>query len=201
MFKIVSMNKPLIVGLTGGIGSGKSTVAKVFESLGVPVFNSDAQAKYIINNDRDVVEAISSEFGAIYLKGKLDKVKMAEIVFNDDKALAKLNKIVHPKVAIYFEKWKKQHKMASLLIKEAAILIESGAYLHMDKIILVTASEETRLHRVVMRDKTSKQKVSDRIQSQLSDVEKKKFADFLIDNDGEKLVIPQVLEVYKVLLD
>jgi len=193
------MRKPLLVGLTGGIGSGKSTIAKVFKALGVPVFNSDAIAKDIINNNREVVKQISAEFGAIYSNGKLDKVKLSGIVFNDKTALEKLNKIIHPKVSEYFEAWIDENKKASILIKEAAILIESGAYQQMDKIILVTASEMIRIQRVIQRDNTSEQKVKDRIKMQLSDKEKMTYVDFTIINDGEKLVIPQVLEVYKRL--
>jgi len=191
------MNKPLIVGLTGGIGSGKSTVAKVFESLGVPIFNSDEVAKNIINNDIDVVNEVVAEFGNIYVEGKLDKVKMASIVFNDQNALGKLNKIIHPKVAIYFENWVKDNQDAQILIKEAAILIESGAYLQMDKIILVSAPQNIRINRVVQRDNTTEQKIKERIQSQLSDEEKLSYADFSITNDGEEMIIPQVLEIYK----
>ncbi|MBL4670459.1 MAG: dephospho-CoA kinase [Flavobacteriales bacterium] len=193
------MRKPLLVGLTGGIGSGKSTIAKVFKALGVPVFNSDAIAKDIINNNREVVKQISAEFGAIYSNGKLDKVKLSGIVFNDKTALEKLNKIIHPKVSEYFEAWIDENKKASILIKEAAILIESGAYQQMDEIILVTASEMIRIQRVIQRDNTSEQKVKDRIKMQLSDKEKMTYVDFTIINDGEKLVIPQVLEVYKRL--
>jgi len=194
------MSKPVLVGLTGGIGSGKSTVAKVFESLGVPVFHSDVVAKSIVDNDADVIGEIVAEFGDIYLDGELDKVKMATIVFNDKKALETLNKIVHPKVALYFENWVEEHRAESFLIKESAILIETGAYKHMDEIVLVTAPESIRIQRVVLRDSISEQKVKDRIQSQLSDTEKNKFANFTINNDGELLIIPQVLEIYKMLL-
>jgi len=195
------MSKSVLVGLTGGIGSGKSTVAKIFESLGVPVFHSDIVAKSIVDNDTDVISEIVAEFGDIYLDGELDKVKMATIVFNDKKSLETLNKIVHPKVALYFENWVEEHKAEPILIKEAAILIETGAYKHMDEIVLVTAPESVRIQRAVLRDSTSEQKVKDRIQSQLSDTEKNKFADFTINNDGGLLVIPQVLKVYKMLLE
>jgi len=194
------MDKPVLVGLTGGIGSGKSTIAKIFESLGVPVFNSDAVAKSIMVDDAEVISEIIAEFGAIYLDGEFDKVKMAAIVFNDKNALEKLNNIVHPKVAVYFENWIEENKENKVLIKEAAILIESGGYKYVDQIILVTAPEDLRLKRVVDRDNTTEQKVKNRIQSQLSDIAKMEFADFIIDNNGELLITPQVLEVYKVLL-
>jgi len=189
-------NKPLLVGLTGGIGSGKSTVAKVFKSLGVPIFNSDTEAKKIINNDEEVIKQITAEFGAVYENGKLNAQKMAEVVFDDDKLLAKINNIIHPKVAVYFERWVAENKNAPILIKEAAILIESGAYKQMDKIILVTASKQIRIERVMNRDIISENKVRDRMKAQLSDKEKLTYADFTIINDNEQLVIPQVLNAY-----
>ena len=191
--------KPLIVGLTGGIGSGKSTVAKVFQSLGVPIFNSDLEAKYIINNDVEVIRAITLEFGNVYENGKLNRIKMAEVVFNDKNALEKLNKIVHPKVAEYFENWVLANNDSSILIKEAAILIESGAYKKIDKIVLVTAPTTIRIQRVVNRDNISKEKVKERMNAQLSDKEKLSYADFFIINDDIQLVIPQVLAAYNKL--
>lgn len=191
-----SENRPIIVGLTGGIGSGKTTIAKVFNSLGVPVFNSDKVAKQILNCDEDVVKQVVDEFGALYDQGKLNAGKMANIVFNDSNALEKLNKIVHPKVAMSFVKWISQNNNAPFLIKEAAILIESGAYKQMDKIILVTATEDVRVKRVVDRDNVSEEKVKERMRMQLKDSEKLAHADFVIINDGKELVIPQVLEIY-----
>ncbi len=191
--------KPLIVGLTGGIGSGKSTVAKVFQSLGVPVFNSDLEAKHIINNDVEVIRAITFEFGNVYENEKLNRIKMAEVVFNDNNALDKLNKIVHPKVAEYFENWILENNNSSILIKEAAILIESGAYKQIDKIVLVTAPKAIRIQRVISRDSISKEKVIGRMNTQLSDKEKLSYADFFIINDDIQMVIPQVLAAYNKL--
>ncbi len=192
-------NKPVIVGLTGGIGSGKSTVSKVFLALNVPVFDSDREAKNIINTDVKVVEKIISEFGDVYQNGVLDKVKMAGIVFNDSNALERLNEIVHPRVAACFNEWVADNAHFPVLIKEAAILIESGAYKQMDKIILVTAPEVIRVKRVVERDKVSEEKVNARIQAQISDKEKLAYTDFVIANDDTQLVIPQVLEIYHQL--
>ncbi len=192
--------KPLIVGLTGGIGSGKSTIATVFQSLGVPIFNSDIEAKKIINNDAEVRDSIVVELGNVYQDGVLDKVKLAEIVFNDSKALDKLNKIVHPKVAECFEEWLKENIDAPIVVKEAAILIESGAYKHTDKVVLVTAPKKIRIQRVVNRDKVSKEKVKERMRAQLSDDDKLSYADFVIINDDNQLVILQVVELYKKLV-
>lgn len=188
-------SKPLLVGLTGGIGSGKTTVAKVFTAMGVPVFNSDSVAKEIVNTDKEIVKAIKGLFGSVYSNNKLDAKKVAAIVFNDKEALNKLNKIVHPKVAEHFNKWVNENQTAPILIKEAAILIESRAYQQMDKIILVTASNEIKIERVKKRDGISETKVKERMSKQLSDAEKLSYADFTIDNGGGKLVIPQVLKI------
>jgi dephospho-CoA kinase len=187
--------KPLLVGLTGGIGSGKTTVAKVFKAMGILVFNSDKVAKEIVNTDKEVITAITNQFGAVYDNNLLDAKKMASIVFNDKAALKQLNKIVHPKVAEYFIRWTQEHSSELILIKEAAILIESGAYKQMDKIILVTAPEEIRIGRVMNRDNVSEEKVKERINKQLSDKERHQYANFLIENDNDSLVIPQVLKI------
>ena len=158
-------------------------------------------AKNIINNDAEVVENIIAQFGTVYENGELDKLKMASIVFKDKMALKQLNKIVHPKVAEYFENWVEQNKASSILIKEAAILIESGAYQQMDEIITVTAPEIIRIQRVLNRDGSTEQEVRDRIKSQLSDEERQEFANYSIDNGGKELVIPQVLKVYQKLVE
>lgn len=191
--------RPLIVGLTGGIGSGKSTIAKVFKALGVPIFNSDTEAKHIINSDAEVIEAIVAQFGEVYDDGKLNAKKMADAVFKDKNALEKLNKIVHPKVAQYFEHWIIANKDAPILIKEAAILIESGAYKKMDKLVLVIASKHIRTERVMKRDGVAEEKVKERMNVQLSDDEKRSYADFVILNNDSELLIPQVLKMYKAL--
>lgn len=200
MFNIKKMKKPLLVGLTGGIGSGKTTVAKVFKTLGVPIFNSDVVAKNIINNNKDVVTAIKAEFGNIYKNEILDNSKMANIVFNDKSALKKLNSIIHPKVAVQFKNWIEEYQNEPIIIKEAAILIESEAYKTMDEIILVTAPEDIRIKRVIKRDNSSQEKVQRRIFAQLSDEAKKEYANYIINNDDKELVIPQILKVYEALI-
>ena len=189
-------NKPLIVGVTGGIGSGKSTVAKIFNSLSVPVFNSDKEAKFIINNEKDIIEKIVHEFGDVYNAEGIDSEKIAQIVFSDNNALKKLNNIVHPKVRDRFQLWVENHNSSPILIQEAAILIESGAYENLDKLVLVIAPIEEKIRRVVNRDGSSEAKVKQRIQTQLSDQKKLKYSDFCINNDGKELVIPQVIEIY-----
>ena len=193
-------NEPKLIGLTGGIGSGKSTVSKIFKSLGVPVFNSDLEAKKIINTNPNVVKAIESKFGAVYINGVLDAKKMAVIVFKDKNLLQQLNEIVHPKVKEAFEDWIKQHENEKFLIKEAAILIEVGAYKDLDKIILVTAPKDVKIKRVVARDGVQAKDVIIRMDAQLSDKEKLKLVDFVINNDEKEPLIPQVLHIYTQLL-
>jgi len=192
-------NKPLLVGITGGIGSGKSTISKIFMSLGIPVFNSDAVAKNSINTDKEVINQITKQFGAIYIDGKIDAVKLAQFVFNDKNALDKLNQIVHPKVRDAFKSWVDEHSSSPLLIQEAAILIESGAYKNLDKIILVIAPIEERIRRVAKRDRISPTQVKERIKMQISDQEKLKYSNFCITNDGKQLVIPQVIKIVEQL--
>jgi len=194
------MGQPKLIGLTGGIGSGKSTVAKVFRVLGVPVFNSDDVAKDIINNDVEAVELVIAEFGDVYQDGFLNKEKLATIVFKDKTALEKLNKIIHPKVAECFKKWIDKNKKVPILIKEAAILIETGAYKQLDKLVLVAAPEKLRVDRVIKRDNVTKEQVVSRIKAQFSETEKQKNADYIITNDNKLMVVPQVLELYQQLL-
>lgn len=191
------INKPLLVGITGGIGSGKSTISKIFESLGVPVFNSDAVAKNSINTDKEIIQQIIHQFGDVYHLGKIDAEKMAQLVFNDKNALEKLNKIIHPKVRAEFKLWVKKNCNFPILIQEAAILIESGAYKNLDKIILVVAPLEERIRRVMKRDGVTEKMVRERIQTQATDQEKMEYTNYCITNDGKQLIIPQVIEVLK----
>lgn len=191
-------NRPLLVGLTGGIGSGKSTVAKIFKSIGIPVFNSDDEAKKIVDELDEVKQQIKLQFGDVYQDGKLNRTKLAEIVFEDKDALEKLNSIVHPAVGSSFKKWVDENSTQPILIKEAAILIESGAYQEMDSIILVHASEQIRVERVMKRNGISEREVRDRMKNQMSEEEKRKHCDYVIDNESQ-LLIPQVLEIIKKL--
>ncbi|OFZ02047.1 MAG: dephospho-CoA kinase [Bacteroidetes bacterium RIFCSPLOWO2_12_FULL_31_6] len=193
-------NKPLLVGLTGGIGSGKSTVAKIFNALGVKIYNSDVEAKNIVNTDVEVIKLIKQKFGKeIYENGLLNSKKLAQLVFDNKAALEELNAIVHPKVKQHFEHWIQHHTTEKILTKEAAILIESGAYKTLDKIILVTAPEELKIKRVLARDDSNETDIRKKIAAQLSDIEKTKYTDYTIVNNEKDLVIPQVLNIYNEL--
>lgn len=200
MFLEETKIKPLLVGLTGGIGSGKSTIAKIFNSLNIKVYNSDFEAKKLINSDAKTIDLIKQKFGTdVYTEYGLDSKKMAELVFNNKAALEELNAIVHPKVKEHFEHWICSNQTDQLLIKEAAILIESGANKGLDKIIVVTAPKELRINRVVFRDNATEVDVKKRINAQMSDEDRIKFADYIIFNNEKDLVIPQVLNIYKQL--
>jgi dephospho-CoA kinase len=188
------------IGLTGGIGSGKTIVSRIFEQLGVPVFNADSEARILLDSDNNVRKKISSAFGADVLdsSGKPDRKKIASIVFSDQNALTKLNGIIHPALINKFDEWRIEHekKGSKIIIEEAAILFESGSYRFMDKIILVYAPEELRISRTMKRDAVTENEVRARIANQLSEEAKLKRADFVIYNDDTKPVIPQVLSIF-----
>ncbi len=186
------------VGLTGGIGSGKTTVAKIFEVLGIPVYYSDIQAKKILFKP-ETIEKIRHTFGEkVFEKGKLSKKLLAKIVFNDKEKLQKLNSIIHPAVKTDFKNWLEKQN-APYVVKEAAILFESGAYKDMDFIITVFAPVEERIKRVMKRDNISREEVIRRIENQWTDEKKIKLSDFVIKNYNSFLVIPQVLEIHNKL--
>jgi len=188
------------VGITGGIGSGKTTVCKLFELLGIAVYYSDDEAKKILDYDSTVKSELLNLFGASILNEfeQIDRKKIATIVFSDTTKLASLNAIVHPAVAKHFDEWCKKQS-SPYILKEAAILFESGAYKQVDKSIIVTAPIELKLLRVIARDKTTEEEVLKRMSNQLPDEEKIKLSDFVIRNDEENLLIPQVLLVNKLL--
>jgi dephospho-CoA kinase len=190
----------LKIGITGGIGSGKTTVAKLFEALGVPVFYADAETRMLQNSDAELREAIIEAFGAeTYLPdGKLSRTRLAEIVFADKTALAKINSIVHPAVARHFENWCLAHANQPYILKEAAILFESGSDKGLDGVITVTAPEEIRIRRVMQRDSVSEAEVRKRISNQWPEEEKMKRSKWIINNDGS-LLEPQVQAINQQL--
>jgi len=174
----------LKIGLTGGIGTGKTTVANIFSDLGVPIYNSDLRAKKLMTSNKNLGKSITQSFGNESFKdGYLNKNYLSELVFNSKRSLDKLNSIVHPFVAEDFNSWVAVQD-AKYIIKEAAILIESGAYKQMDKIIVVTCDLETRIKRVVERDNINREEVIKKMNNQLLEVEKLKYADFTLENKG-----------------
>ena len=186
------------IGITGGIGSGKSTVAQLVEAFGYPVFYSDTESKKLLQSPA-VLQELSGLFGESILdNGTIDKVALANIVFSDKAKLEQLNKVMHPKVREAFTAWK-SNQNSSLVFNEAAILFETGAYQNFDYTLLVTADEELRIQRVMARDSVSKEAVLSRMQKQWPDEDKKKLADFVIVNNNEALT-SQVHRVIDELL-
>ena len=197
------MTKPLLIGLTGGIGSGKSTIARVFQSLGIPIYYADDRGKALLTEDEQLRKEVTATFGESSYNGdgSLNRQYLAEKVFSNNDELAKLNGLVHPAVARDFETWAKLNSSAPYLIKEAAILFEHGGYEAMDKNIAVMAEKELRKRRVLLRDpQRSAAQVNDILAKQTSDNQRRKLADFLIDNNDSQMVIPQVMEIHQALL-
>lgn len=181
----------LEIGLTGGIGSGKTVVAKMLLDMGFPVFNSDDYAKTLINNE-SIKNEIKKAFGDSYFENdNLNRKKLGELVFKNKQELEKLNRIIHPEVAKGYESWKGKINH-EIIFKEAAILLESGSYQGLNKLILVTAPLETRIERVIKRDGISSDEVKQRMKNQWSDEEKKKMVDYIIINDDYHSLINQI---------
>ena len=193
----------LKVGVTGGIGSGKSTVSSFFSALGVPVYDSDQRAKSLMQHDDSIKSKIKIEFGDnTYHKNVLNRSYLAEIVFKNESKLKQLNAIVHPAVRTDFINWLSQNSNAKFIIKEAAIIIESEAYKDLDKLIVVNASRDQKIKRIKQRDNLSLEDIENRIQNQLSDEIRNQYADFIIDNNsGKKELKQQVLSIYNKLID
>ena len=191
------------VGITGGIGSGKTTVCKVFQILGAPIYFADIRAKVILDTNEEVKLKIINCFGNELLSdsGFVDRIKLAAFVFNSKEKLEKLNAILHPLVQIDFENWLKQHATYNYILKEAAILFESGSFKNLDSIITVIAPLDLRISRVMFRDDISKSQIESRIDKQISDEEKIKRSQFVIYNNEEEFLIPQILKIHKQLLN
>lgn len=195
-------NKPTIVGVTGGIGSGKSTVCKIFEVLGCKTYYADDRAKWLMENDHILIEGVKSLFGKqAYSGNKLDREVIAGKAFKDSSLLEKLNGLVHPSVKQDFEQWIDENTDIKILLKEAALLFETGSYKQLDKTILVTAVEQIRIERVIKRDAhRTEEGVRDIMSKQMSDEKKVPLADFIINNSGKKSVIDQVMTIYSKLI-
>lgn len=190
----------LKIGITGGIGSGKTFICRLFEALGIPVYNADEEAKRLMNTDIRLKEKLIAQFGeATYKDGLLDRAFLANMVFSDKNKLELLNSIVHPVVIQEAKDWA-ERQTTRYSLKEAALLFESGSYKEQDYTILVTAPMDIRIQRVIERDGATEQQVQERINKQLSDEEKLQLADFVIVNDGITPLLPQVWTLHQKFL-
>ncbi len=191
----MEIRQPFKIGITGGIGSGKTLVSRIFAVLGIPVYDADTRAKWLSNHHPGIKKGIIGLFGPeAYLDDKLNTRYVASQVFQDKTNTEKLNAIVHPAVGEDFENWVNEHQDYPYLIKEAALMYESESYRQLDKVIVVSAPEALRIKRVLARDpQRSEGEVRSIMDKQMSEEEKLKRADFIIQNDDRQLIIPQVM--------
>lgn len=196
----MATNPPLLIGITGGIGSGKSTVAKVFEILGIPVYYADDRAKWLMSNNQELKSRISKEFGSqSFLNGNLNRSYLAETVFSDPEKVAKINSLVHPVVALDFKEWTTVQK-SPYVLKEAALIFETEGHKHLDAVINVSSPLRIRISRILMRDPhRSEEQINHIINQQMPDEAKNELADFVIKNVDNKLLIPQILKIHEQL--
>ena len=192
----------LRVGITGGIGSGKTTVCKIFKALGISIFDADRSAKRLMAEDAILKSQLISHFGAATFSanGVLDRNYLAQRVFNSEEELTQLNQLVHPFVLTDYENWLQQIPKAPYSIREAAIMLESGTYKDLDVIILLDSPDELRIKRVIQRDKRSESEVQAIICRQWPMEKKLKFASFIIQNNEKQFLIPQILHLHKLLI-
>jgi dephospho-CoA kinase len=190
----------LKVGITGGIGSGKTTVAKVFELLGIPVYYADTATKALYKTNKDLIISLKQHFGEdIYINDDLDRAKLANIVFNNEEKLHLLNSLVHPATIKDAAEWMKR-QTAPFIIKEAALLFESGSVSELDYVIGVQAPKHLRLKRAMKRDMSTRYDITTRMQRQIDEDIKMRLCDFVVTNNEQELVIPQVLDLHQHLL-
>lgn len=194
----------MVLGITGGIGSGKSLVASILEKIGIPVYLADDRAKMLMVNDPDIISGVTSIFGkeAYNEDGALNRAHMSKLAFGDATLLQKLNAVVHPATGRDFVNWvdEKKREGNPIVAKEAAILFESGAYLACDKVAIVYAPQSVRVRRVMQRDQVTAEEVEKRIRRQWPEWKKIRRSDFVLINDGKHLLIPQVMEMREDLL-
>jgi dephospho-CoA kinase len=188
-----------VIGLTGGIGSGKTTVANYFQEMGVPVYIADDGAKRVMQSKNILAEVKSAFGGNVFDNDILNRAKLAQIVFSDKEQLAKLNAIVHPAVKLDFDDWVKEHISNDYVMYEAAILFESGRYKDCDVIITVTAPEEVRIDRVMKRDKATREEVLSRMKMQWNDEKRISNSNFVINNNNLKNAKEEVVKILKIL--
>lgn len=191
----------LRIGITGGIGSGKSTVAKVFETLGIPVYRADEAAKWLMENDAALRTSIQTHFGKeAYINGKLNRPFLSSLVFSNPEKLQLLNELVHPATIADANRWM-QEQHAPYVLKEAALLFESGSAADLDYVIGVAAPESLRIKRVMERDNTTRDEVLKRMHRQIEASIKMRLCDFVIQNNEQEPVVPQVLSLHEKLLE
>ncbi|MFZ9980400.1 MAG: dephospho-CoA kinase [Cyclobacteriaceae bacterium] len=195
----------LLIGVTGGIGAGKSIVASVFRCLGIPVYDADSHAKALMTTDGILQEAIKKEFGTLSFteQGRLNRAYLASQVFTDPDKLKKLNRLVHPRVAEDFEHWVEKQKSEPTIpyvIKEAALLFDSGSNRQLDKIIVVTAPDVLRIQRVQKRDGRTSHEIEQIFERQMSQEEMIRRSDFTVLNDESRLITPQLLKLHDIFL-
>lgn len=191
--------KPYLLGITGGIGSGKSTVSKIFEVLGLKIYQSDDMAKYLMENDNKLISSIINSFGEeSYIDGKINKEYISKNVFYDKEKLKTINNLVHPVVINDFKKWCLINKNEKILIKEAALLFASKSYKELDFIIYVYAEKKLRISRILKRDSyRTKDQIEHIIKSQLTDKESFEKADYILENNEKSLLLPEVIDLYE----
>lgn len=187
------------VGLTGGIGSGKSTVAGIFGVLGIPVFVSDSEGRRLMEQETGVQADVIAAFPSVRTPEGIDRKALASIVFGDPTALERLNSIIHPAVRESFRQWR-ERQQAPYVVNEAAILVETGGHKAMDHLVVVTAPEADRIARVMARDGVTEQQVRARLNNQITDAERNAAAHSTLVNDGRSLLIPQVVALHERLL-
>ena len=195
------MNNPLLIGITGGIGSGKSIITEIFSLLGIPVYYADIRAKSLMNEDEQLIDEIIKQFGEqSYEKGELNRQYLAERVFNNKDEIVTLNKLVHPAVARDFKSWSQQQKSVYIL-KEAALLFETESFKELDKTILVVAPENTRIERVLKRDpERSEAQIKNIMKRQMTVERAESLASWIIKNDESELIIPQIMEIHEAII-
>jgi dephospho-CoA kinase len=188
------------LGITGGIGSGKTSVCRVFKILGIPVFSADQEAREIMEKENGVIRRINSITGMdLYSGGSLNRKELATLIFNNNILLEKVNSLVHPIVIDHFIQWEKEQS-APYVIMEAAILFESGASKFVDKVAAVIAPLEERLERVILRSNLTKEQVLERTRNQMNDEERIKLSDYVISNSENDMIIPEILKIHEDIL-
>lgn len=192
----------ITIGLTGGIGSGKSYVSHIFEFLGADVYDADQEAKNVMVHDLSLVAEIKAAFGeeAYCADGTLNRARLASVIFSDGAKREQLNGLVHPALRNHFLDFVKKSKKEIIVI-EAAILIESGFFRFVDKVVMVRAEEELRLRRSISRDNVDEEQVRGRMAAQMEECEREKYADFIICNDGKSLLLPQILSILEKIVN